>query len=182
MSMIQLIQASAHATGLPAQSVHMIATSPPYWGLRAYAGEQRIDWPAVEYAPMPGLPGLSIPAMTCGLGEETTPEAYIGHMMLVMREMWRVLAVDGEISIIDTRHIIEWIVSDTVRVLQVDRESVEVAQPKINSSDSRRSNSLVRILKVWNEPFDNVGKVCLKKPGVSYSVIFPGHQKGEEWY
>ena len=44
---------------------------------------------------MPGLPALSIPAMTCGLGEETTPEAYIGHLILVMREMWRVLRDDG---------------------------------------------------------------------------------------
>ena len=93
--MIRLIQASAHNTGLPDQSVHMIATSPPYWGLRAYAGEQRIDWPGVLYSPMPGLPMLSIPAQTCGLGEETTPEAYIGHLILVMREMWRVLRNDG---------------------------------------------------------------------------------------
>jgi DNA modification methylase len=44
---------------------------------------------------MPGLPALSIPAMTCGLGEESTPEAYIGHLILVMREMWRVLRDDG---------------------------------------------------------------------------------------
>jgi DNA modification methylase len=92
---IRLINASAHNTGLDAQSVHCIVTSPPYWGLRAYAGEQRIEWPAVEYSPMPGLPALSIPAMTCGLGEETTPEAYIGHLILVMREMKRVLRDDG---------------------------------------------------------------------------------------
>jgi DNA modification methylase len=93
--MITLINASAHDTGLDALSVHCIVTSPPYWGLRAYAGEQRIEWPAVEYSPMPGLPALSIPAMTCGLGEETTPEAYIGHLILVMRELWRVLRDDG---------------------------------------------------------------------------------------
>jgi DNA modification methylase len=93
--MIKLINASAHDTGLDALSVHCIVTSPPYWGLRAYAGEQRIEWAEVEYSPMPGLPALSIPAMTCGLGEETTPEAYIGHLILVMREMWRVLRDDG---------------------------------------------------------------------------------------
>jgi DNA modification methylase len=93
--MINLINASAHDTGLDALSVHCIVTSPPYWGLRAYAGEQRIEWAEVEYSPMPGLPALSIPAMTCGLGEESTPEAYIGHMILVMREMWRVLRDDG---------------------------------------------------------------------------------------
>jgi DNA modification methylase len=93
--MITLINASAHDTGLDALSVHCIVTSPPYWGLRAYAGEQRIEWPAVEYSPMPGLPALSIPAMTCGLGEERHAEAYIGHLILVMREMWRVLRDDG---------------------------------------------------------------------------------------
>ncbi len=50
--MIQLINRSAHDTGLPDKSVHMIATSPPYWGLRAYAGAQKVDWMEVIYAPM----------------------------------------------------------------------------------------------------------------------------------
>lgn len=93
--MIRLIHASAHATGLEPESVHMIATSPPYWGLRKYDGDQGIDWPAVDYAPMPGLAPIQIPAMTCDLGLEPTPEAYIGHLILVMREMWRVLRADG---------------------------------------------------------------------------------------
>jgi DNA modification methylase len=61
---IRLINASAHNTGLDAQSVHCIVTSPPYWGLRAYAGEQRIEWPAVTYSPMPGLPAITIEPMT----------------------------------------------------------------------------------------------------------------------
>lgn len=115
------------------------------WGLRKYAGEQGVEWPAVDYAPMPGLPPLHIPGCDpdcehewtsyfhpgqsggtasakvqikgqdnfqivppteqhyctkCGgwrggLGLEPTPEAYIGHMMLVMREMRRVLRDDG---------------------------------------------------------------------------------------
>ena len=92
---IELIQASAHDTGLPDQSVQCIVTSPPYWGLRKYAGEQGIDWPEVSYSPMPGLPELYIEPMTCELGLEPTPEMYIGHMVLVMREMWRVLRDDG---------------------------------------------------------------------------------------
>jgi len=49
----------------------------------------------MSYAPMPGLPPLTIPAMRCGLGAEPTPEAFIGHLILVMREMWRVLRDDG---------------------------------------------------------------------------------------
>lgn len=44
---------------------------------------------------MAGLPQITIPAMQCGLGEEPSPEAYIGHLILVMREMWRVLRADG---------------------------------------------------------------------------------------
>jgi len=47
---------------LEKNSAHCSVTSPPYYGLRKYAGDQQCDWPEVEYAPMPGLPpyGLSI--------------------------------------------------------------------------------------------------------------------------
>jgi len=40
---------------------------------------------------MPGLPPLCIPAMSCCLGEEKTPEAFVGHIVAVFREVWRVL-------------------------------------------------------------------------------------------
>ena len=93
--MNRLINASAHKTGIESGSIHAVITSPPYWGLRKYAGEQGIEWDAVTYAPMAGLPEIEIPAMRCGLGEEPTPESYIGHLILVMREMWRVLSDDG---------------------------------------------------------------------------------------
>lgn len=95
MTLLTTINRSAHDTGIEAGSVHCVVTSPPYWGLRAYAGEQGIDWPAVDYAPLAGLPELRIEPMTCALGHEPTPEAYIGHLVLVMREMWRVLRDDG---------------------------------------------------------------------------------------
>ncbi len=93
--MIQLLTTSAHETGLPDRSVHCIVTSPPYWALRKYAGEQGINWPAVSYAPMAGMPVVHVEPMTCELGLEPTPEAYIGHMVLVFRELWRVLRDDG---------------------------------------------------------------------------------------
>lgn len=91
----RIVKASAHQTGLPDKSVHMIATSSPYYGLRAYAGDQEVDWPEVVYAPMSGVPALVIPAQRCGLGAEETVEAFIGHLILVAREMWRVLRDDG---------------------------------------------------------------------------------------
>jgi len=51
---------------LAPKSVHAIITSPPYFNLRSYSGEQDVDWEAFEYAPMPGLPPLSIPAWRGG--------------------------------------------------------------------------------------------------------------------
>lgn len=77
---------------MPDESVQCRVTSPPYWGLRDY-GLEPTDWPAVEY----DLPGgtLSIPAATCCLGLEETPEQFVGHLVLVFREVGRVLRGDG---------------------------------------------------------------------------------------
>jgi DNA modification methylase len=96
MSLATFIQASAHdmpqvATG----SVQCIVTSPPYYGLRKYEGVQDVDWPAVEYAPMPGLAPLTVPPMRSPLGNEPTIEAYIAHLVLCLREWRRVLRDDG---------------------------------------------------------------------------------------
>jgi DNA modification methylase len=55
---------------LPAQSVHCVVTSPPYWGLRDYGAEGQ-------------------------LGLEETPEEYVANMVDVFREVWRVLRDDG---------------------------------------------------------------------------------------
>lgn len=147
---VQLIHGSAHSIPIPDGSIHCLVTSPPYWSLRAYAGDQSVEWPAVSYAPMPGLPEMEIPgcAPDCdhvwvdgpttnigrndggkedtadfqsapnregrtrenqtqgaycrrcggwrgGLGLEPTIEMYIGHLILCLREWWRVLRDDG---------------------------------------------------------------------------------------
>jgi DNA modification methylase len=55
---------------LPADSVHCVVTSPPYWGLRDYGVEGQ-------------------------LGLEPTPEAYVATMVAVFREVRRVLRADG---------------------------------------------------------------------------------------
>jgi DNA modification methylase len=57
---------------LPAESVHCVVTSPPYWGLRDY-----------------GVPGQ--------LGLEATPEAYVAALVDVFREVRRVLRPDGTV-------------------------------------------------------------------------------------
>lgn len=79
---------------LPEKFFHCCVTSPPYWGLRDY-GLPPTDWPEVTYTPMPGLTPITVPAWTGCLGLEPTPEMFVGHTVLVFREVWRVLRDDG---------------------------------------------------------------------------------------
>lgn len=58
----------------------MIATSPPYFGLRAYEGDRPLTWPD-------GWIG--------GLGQEPTLGLYLEHVGQWAREMWRVLHPSG---------------------------------------------------------------------------------------
>lgn len=55
---------------LPADSVHCVVTSPPYYGLRDYGVDRQI-------------------------GLEATPDAYLAEMVAVFREVKRVLRPDG---------------------------------------------------------------------------------------
>jgi len=89
-----LIQGNALHVPLADRTVHCAVESPPYWGLREYNLSPTF-WPAVDYAPLPGLPPIHVPAMVCCLGNEETVEAYVGHMVLVGREHRRVLRSDG---------------------------------------------------------------------------------------
>ncbi len=67
-------------------------TSPPYFGLRDY-GVGEIDWPVVTYS-MPGG-HVVVDEMRCSLGREKQPVDFIGHLVLVFREVRRVLTKDG---------------------------------------------------------------------------------------
>jgi DNA modification methylase len=67
-----LLQADARALPIAAGSVACVVTSPPYWGLRDYGhGDQ--------------------------LGLEPTPDAYVGTLVGVFRELRRVLKADGTV-------------------------------------------------------------------------------------
>ena len=46
--MIELAQANAYRIPLRDESVHCIVTSPPYFGLRRYSGQQEADWPGAR--------------------------------------------------------------------------------------------------------------------------------------
>lgn len=91
-----IINASANNIPLADKSIHAVVCSPPYFGLRKYEGAQDVDWPAGVYAPMTGCPPcVEVPAMRVSLGNEPTIEAFIWHLLLVMREVRRVLRDDG---------------------------------------------------------------------------------------
>jgi DNA modification methylase len=95
MSLHRTIHASAHDIPLPDASVQCIVTSPPYWGLRKYEGDQYVEWPEVTYRLNEWTPEITIPDMTSPLGLEADPISYIGHMILCLREWRRVLRADG---------------------------------------------------------------------------------------
>lgn len=68
-----LVQADALAIPFPSNYFHSILTSPPYWGLRKYSGDQGAE----------------------PLGLEATPEQHIERLVIIFREVWRVLRDDG---------------------------------------------------------------------------------------
>ena len=61
---------------MPAESIDMCVTSPPYWSQRKYAGEQSVTWPDGSHEPY---------------GLEKTVEAYIAHSLLFLSAIRRVL-------------------------------------------------------------------------------------------
>jgi len=91
-----MAQGTAHAMPFPSGHFHSVVFSPPYFGLRSYHGEQEVEWPGGDLYPMPGtyLPVL-IHEMKSALGAEEFPEDYVWHMLLVCREVRRVLRDDG---------------------------------------------------------------------------------------
>ena len=69
---VYIIDALAGVQGLPDESVRTVVTSPPYYRQRDYACAGQ--W-----------------------GQEESPEAYIGHLVELFRELHRVLRVDGTV-------------------------------------------------------------------------------------
>lgn len=94
--MLTTLRASAHDLAcLADRSVHMIATSPPYFALRAYPGDQTVEWPAVTFRLNEWTEPLTTSPWRGPLGQEPDPVAYIGHLILCLREWRRVLRDEG---------------------------------------------------------------------------------------
>lgn len=65
---------------MPSESVDLICTSPPYFQLRRYPEEADIEWED---------------GIKCQLGLEPTPELYVEHLGLILKELYRVLKPTG---------------------------------------------------------------------------------------
>ena len=76
--------------GWPDGCIDCVVTSPPYFGLRDY-GIPPVEWPEVTFAPMPGLPPMTIPAESSVHGLEKNIWAYVAHEVLVFRKVRRIL-------------------------------------------------------------------------------------------
>lgn len=112
-----LVNGDAMRIPLADGSVHCIATSPPYWGLRSYGHwhMQRL-WGSLDDFTMPrsakkrarwwfdirwraaergGIFSSNGKSWIGAYGLEPTPEMYVDHTVDVFREVWRVLRDDG---------------------------------------------------------------------------------------
>lgn len=76
------------------KSVNTVCCSPPYYRARKYEGEQTIDWPGSFWCRMNGVEDWC-PEWTGALGWEPTPSMFIAHLVLLFREVHRVLRDDG---------------------------------------------------------------------------------------
>lgn len=56
-----------------------------------------VDWPEVTYAPIPGLPQVTVPEQHCELGLEVELLDYVGHLVHVFRQIRRPLRLDGTV-------------------------------------------------------------------------------------
>lgn len=118
-----IVRGDARHIPLLDESVQMVVTSPPYWGLRDYGLSPLVwggdldcehDWedktkrgggaysPGTKRRWQHGLHPQIEAGATCGcgawlgsLGLELTPDLYVEHIVEVFREVWRVLRKDG---------------------------------------------------------------------------------------
>lgn len=90
-----IAQADCIKLPFPSTYFHAIITSPPYLGLRKYEGDQVKTWRSGGYQPMTGADHIKVDRWVGPLGGEPSVELYVFHLILVCREIRRVLRDDG---------------------------------------------------------------------------------------
>lgn len=90
-----IVRADARRIPLPDESVQCVVTSPPYWGLRKYKGDQDLIWATGLSAPEGHGNSCACGAWRGAFGLEPTVEMYVAHTVEILREIRRVLRKDG---------------------------------------------------------------------------------------
>lgn len=75
-------------------SVDCVVTSPPYLAVRDYKTDG-YQWESVTYSPILGMDPITVSEWKGELGSEPTVELYVGHLLLIFREVYRVLKKTG---------------------------------------------------------------------------------------
>ena len=88
---------------LPTQSVDLVLTSPPYWGLRTYGFKHNWDigkrWQKEGHT-LDETPAFDWYRLNGGiLGLEPTPEWFVAHLADILHKFWRVLKPSGSMWI-----------------------------------------------------------------------------------
>jgi len=171
---------------LPDESVQCCVTSPPYFGLRDY-DLPPTDWQAVRYR----LPGgeFEVPAMTCCLGFEETPEQFIGHLVQIFREVARLLRDDGTVwvNLGDSynsgavarrepgrgtfgKH--DWMGGSTVRAVAPDLKPKDLLMvPALVALALRADDWYLRRDIIWNKP-NPMPESVTDRPTSSHEYLF----------
>jgi hypothetical protein len=186
-----LVRANSLRLPVASGSVHSCITSPPYYSLRSYSVSPTY-WPAVSYAPMVNLPPVDVPAMSCCLGLEPSPESYIAHLILIFDEVWRVMRRDS-VTFVN--------LGDCYNAYNGNRgkstsfqENAEVAMPDLPGGYGLTAKGLkpldllgipwrfafaaqargwtLRSAPPWVKPGSAMPESCTSRPNVSTEMIF----------
>ncbi len=126
------------------ESVQMVVTSPPYWGLRKYAGNQDLIWPDEWRG---------------GYGLEPTPEMYVSHSIEIIREIRRVLRKDG---------VVFWNVDDSYSNLKPKDLCLIPFRFVIAAQED---GWYIRSVIIWNKP-NPMPESVKDRPTGSHEYIF----------
>jgi len=78
-----------------------------------------------------------------------------------LRQIWRILAPIGKVTIIDKREVIDWIRVNATSILQTRQEDLIISASPIVSSDHNRSAA--KTLKVLDQYPDGAKKIIIEK-------------------
>ena len=162
-----LYQADARAIPLPDKSIHMVVTSPPYWGMRDY-----------------GL-GVNIPA---GIGLEPTLGEWMANIVAVMREVRRVLRDDGTVWVnLGDAYAGsgKGMLKDGSLFLPVTTDSLPakslMGQPWRVAFALQDAGWLLRSAIVWHKP-NPMPESATDRPSNAYEMVFLLSKQGKYFY